>query len=420
MRLMFSDASIVEFFISVIAAGVFLFFMWLLLHGLRQKTIEVKQEDVTNDAYRFDVAFTALKQAIDHIQTPILLVAHEYASASISVRNQLKKNFPLVANSIAYEKNIYMQDHFNDVILDLLRHPVFFQTIEDYAVSPVSEIEIHLDLPKPYHFKLMLNTYEPTHILHNVLVVTLIDQSQSELLNQMRSDFIAHASHELRTPLTSLDGFIQTLLGVGVDDPQIQKQFLEIMQQQVGRMIRLTNGLLSLSRVERDEYRLLTEQVNLKQILQQILQEAQLKIKQAGIILEYQDDVEAQDVEIFADRDQLFQIFHNLLENAIRYASLGNAKEAKILCRLSFSEDSLKWPGLGWVVSIIDNGPGIEKNHIPRLTERFYRADDKNGGTGLGLAIVKHLVTRHKGALFIESQLGEGSCFSIWFPMHYT
>lgn len=416
---MFSEVGFYECLFSFLGGGFVCALIWFFVGKIKTRKTTTEQSKVLREADHFNLAFSALKQAVDYIQAPILLIASDYAYSSVSLRNQIKQNFSLFTNLIAYEKNRYMHQHYDDVVLDILRHPVFCQTIEDYAISPVTDIEIHLELPKSYHFKLLLSAYESSDILKNILVVTLVDQSQMISLNQMRSDFIAHASHELRTPLTSLDGFIQTLLGVGVDDPQTQIQFLEIMQAQVGRMIRLTNGLLTLSRVERDEYRLLTDQVDLKQVLQEILQESQFKIKQAGIKLEYQDEVTAQNIQICADRDQLFQIFQNIIENAIRYAPLGQGNSPQITCRLFFSEDHLKWPGLGWVVSITDNGLGIAKNHLPRLTERFYRADDKHGGTGLGLAIVKHLVTRHKGALVIESQLEQGSCFSIWFPMQY-
>lgn len=417
---MFSEVSFYEFLLYFFGGGAAFSLIWFFIYKIKIQKNDLKQNKNLKEAYHFNQAFTALKQAADHIQAPILLIASEYTHSSISLRNQIKQNFSFFANAVAYEKNHYMRQHYDDVILDILRHPVFCQTIEDYSVSPVAEIEIHLELPKSYHFKLLFSAHKSSDILKNILVVTLVDQSQIISLNQMRSDFIAHASHELRTPLTSLDGFIQTLLGVGVDDPQTQKQFLEIMQTQVARMIRLTNGLLNLSRVERDEYRLLTEQVDLKEVLKQVLQESQIKIKQADLLLEYQDEIEGQEVKICADRDLLFQIFHNIIENAIRYAPLGQVMPHKIICQLSFTEDHLKWPGLGWVVSIIDNGPGIEKNHLPRLTERFYRADDKYGGTGLGLAIVKHLVARHKGLLVIESQVGQGSCFSIWFPIQYA
>lgn len=417
---MFSEDSFFAYLLFFFGGGLVSSLILFLAYRNKTEKVQLEQYEVLKETYHFNQAFIGLKQAVDHIQAPILLIASDYAYSSISLRNQIKHSFSLFSNSIAYEKNLYMHQHYDDVILDILRHPVFCQTVEDYMISPVTEIEIHLELPKSYQFKLLFSAYKPSDILKNILVITLIDQSQIVSLNQMRSDFIAHASHELRTPLTSLDGFIQTLLVVGVDDVQTQKQFLEIMHAQVGRMIRLTNGLLTLSRVERDEYRLLTDQVDLKLVLQQIIQESQFKIKEAGVTLDYQDEIAAQNVMVFADKDQLFQIFHNIIENAIRYAPLGNAQVPMVTCRLFFTEDHLKWPGLGWVISISDNGPGIEKNHLPRLTERFYCADDKHKGTGLGLAIVKHLVARHRGILLIESQLGEGSCFSIWFPMHYA
>ncbi|MDI2113035.1 sensor histidine kinase [Commensalibacter nepenthis] len=417
---MFNNIEFDVLFVFILGAIIGLSIRFIF-QQISRNIISVKEHSIVQDSSKgFFTTLDDLKVIIDHISLPILVISHQKTPISASLRNEYKEHFKYFTNNIAYDFNIYAYNHYNDVFLDIFRHPLFIQTLETQSKDSVVEIEIQFELPKFYYFKLVFNSFDrPVH-LENIVLVSIIDQSQSISFNQMRTDFIAHASHELRTPLTSLDGFVQTLLKMDDADPEMQKKFLDIMQMQVGRMIRLTNGLLALSRVERDEYKLIKEHVNLKDVLQQILEEARFKMKDRGIILEYKDHAEAQEIEIYAEKDQLFQIFHNLLENAMRYAPLGNHQEATVICELSFSEDRIKWPGLGWVVSIKDNGPGIEKNHIPRLTERFYRADDKNGGTGLGLAIVKHLVTRHKGALIIESQLGKGSCFSIWFPMNYT
>ncbi|CAI3954052.1 Sensor histidine kinase WalK (WalK) (PDB:4I5S) [Commensalibacter communis] len=420
MRLMFNNIEFDVLFVFMLGTIIGLC-ICLIFQKISKNISSVKEQSLIQDSTKeFFGALDDLKNIIDHISLPILVISHQTAPISASLRNQFKEHFKYFTNNIAYDLNIYAYNHYNDVFLDILRHPLFIQTLESQSNGSVVEIEIQFELPKFYYFKLVFHSFDRPETLENIVLITIIDQSQLISFNQMRTDFIAHASHELRTPLTSLDGFVQTLLTMDNTEPEMQRRFLDIMQMQVGRMIRLTNGLLALSRVERDEYRLIKEQVNLKEVLKQILEEARFKIKDKTVDLEYKDSVEGQDVEIDAEKDQLFQIFHNLLENAMRYAPLGDNQDAKVICEIAFSEDRIKWPGLGWVVSIKDNGPGIEKNHIPRLTERFYRADDKNGGTGLGLAIVKHLVTRHKGSMIIESQLGKGSCFSIWFPMHYT
>ncbi|MDI2090792.1 sensor histidine kinase [Commensalibacter oyaizuii] len=413
---MFNELSLHEWVIFVCGGGITFFLIWLLSRKVAEVGKDTYEEKHYYRQQDFIAAFHELKNYIDHIDVPIFMVCYQHVGMSLTLRNQIKKTFPFFANTIAYDANQYVHQYYQEILLDILRHPAFCQAIEAQPLKEINEIEIIFELPKAYHFKLSLNSFDEHHVLSNVVLVTLIDQSQLVSLNKMRSDFVAHASHELRTPLTSLDGFIQTLLGVGVEDPQLQKKFLEIMQLQVARMIRLTNGLLTLSRVERDEYQLITQKTNLRTVLGQALEEMSIKMDLANITFEYNDITEHQDAFIYADPDQLFQIFHNLLENAMRYAPLGKGKVGKVICDFYFSDNDVKWPGAGWVVAISDNGPGIDKQHIPRLTERFYRADDKNGGTGLGLSIVKHLITRHRGSLAIESTKGQGSSFLVWFP----
>ncbi|CAK7191990.1 Alkaline phosphatase synthesis sensor protein PhoR [Commensalibacter sp. Nvir] len=403
---------------------VFASFVLLVFWYFSQKKTKILSKDheknVIDQENYYSSIYNELKHSIDLISSPVLLVSLPLNNLSLLTRQRIKNFFPLVFNTLAYDINSYAKKYYGDIILDILRHPSFFKTLESCGQTNDVELDLAFELPKTYNFKLNFKPIKAPHALTDLVVITIIDQSQFVALNKMRSDFISNASHELRTPLTSLNGFIQTLLTVDIKDSETQKKFLNIMQAQVYRMIRLTNDLLDLTRVERLDYKLITQQVDLKVLFPKVMDELKLRITEANIVLKYDEDTCRKGAIICADEDQLFQIFHNVLENAVRFAPLGQHKPATITCRLFYSQDDVVWPGEGWVVSIADSGPGIEKQHIPRLTERFYRADHKYGGTGLGLAIVKHLITRHKGNLHIESELGQGSCFAMWFPSVVT
>jgi two-component system phosphate regulon sensor histidine kinase PhoR len=233
----------------------------------------------------------------------------------------------------------------------------------------------------------------------------------------MRADFVANASHELRTPLASLMGFIQTLRGPAADDPPAQKRFLGIMAEQAERMNRLIDDLLSLSRIELVEHQAPSEQVDLVELARGMMAgfEPRLAERQMRLL----EEIEADLPTIVADADQLSQVISNLVDNAVKYGRDGGT------VRLSIGRppSSGRWPGRpGLVFAVADDGPGIPRSEVPRLTERFYRVDKARsraspGGTGLGLSIVRHIVNRHRGQLTIESEEGHGSRFSIWLPI---
>jgi len=244
----------------------------------------------------------------------------------------------------------------------------------------------------------------------NILVL-LRDLTEGERINQMRADFIANASHELRTPLASLRGFIETLQGTAKEDPGARERFLPIMAEQASRMTRLIDALLSLSRVEMNAHVPPSDLVDLNDVLGHARDTLEPLASDSGISLEVQRFSRAAIVR--GDRDELVQVLQNLVQNALKYGNRGDHVriEAKHI------------PSLGrqtrgrYAVSVIDDGPGIPTEHLPRLTERFYRVDvdssREKGGTGLGLAIVKHILNRHRGELAIASKPGEGSTFTV-------
>jgi two-component system phosphate regulon sensor histidine kinase PhoR len=243
------------------------------------------------------------------------------------------------------------------------------------------------------------------------LILVFKDITEEERLAQMRSDFIANASHELRTPLTSLRGFIETLQGQARDDPAARRQFLEIMASQAGRMSRLLDDLLSLSRLEMRAHVPPRGEVEINEIVREVTELLQPIAEDAGIALRLTAETVA--CRVRGDRDELVQVFQNLVQNAIKYGRSGGHVDVRVV-----REPGSGSTGPKVVVDVRDDGPGIAEEHLPRLTERFYRVDvaqsrDK-GGTGLGLAIVKHVLNRHHGHLRIRSRPGAGSTFSVW------
>jgi two-component system phosphate regulon sensor histidine kinase PhoR len=230
----------------------------------------------------------------------------------------------------------------------------------------------------------------------------------------MRRDFVANVSHELRTPLTALVGFIETLRGAARDDPAARERFLGIMDREAGRMIRLVNDLLSLSRVEAEERSRPADEVEVIAILRTALASHRDRARAAGVDLVLETEREA--VTLRADADQLAQVFHNLVENAIKYGGSGGLVTVRV--QEIDREPVLRGPAVQ--IEVIDAGEGIDALHLPRLTERFYRVDSdrsrQKGGTGLGLAIVKHIVNRHRGRMRIESEVGKGSRFIVILP----
>ncbi|WP_448149228.1 ATP-binding protein [Labrys miyagiensis] len=242
------------------------------------------------------------------------------------------------------------------------------------------------------------------------VVIVLRDVTQRQRVEQMRVDFVANASHELRTPLASLLGFVETLQGPARNDPVAREKFLDIMRSQANRMSRLIDDLLSLSRIELNAHVQPDKPVDLNMVVGHVADTLGPLAQDRGVVLSVDKRVPL--LEVRGERDELIRVFENLVENAIKYGASGGRVEVTL--------DSVAKPqgkGLDAVVTVRDYGPGIEAEHVPRLTERFYRVDTaksrEKGGTGLGLAIVKHIVARHRGRLGIESVPGEGTVFSV-------
>ncbi|MCC8931590.1 phosphate regulon sensor histidine kinase PhoR [Rhizobium ipomoeae] len=233
------------------------------------------------------------------------------------------------------------------------------------------------------------------------------DISELRRLDRMRSDFVANASHELRTPLASLRGFIETMQGPARDDAKAKDRFLAIMLDQANRMSRLVDDLLSLSRLELKAHLPPDQKVELAPILGHVRDS--LAPLAADLGVEIRLDLPDEKVEVMGERDELVQVFENLIENACKYGQDGKVVEVSLR----------REPGGATEVSVRDHGPGIPGEHVPRLTERFYRVSVEDSrskkGTGLGLAIVKHILTRHRARLIVKSKIGSGSEFTVRF-----
>jgi len=253
-----------------------------------------------------------------------------------------------------------------------------------------------------------------------VAVLTLHDITQLKRAEQMRADFIANASHELRTPLATLIGFIETLRGPAREDADARDRFLAIMHEQASRMTRLVEDLLSLSRIELNEHVMPKDRVALGPLLGHLTEALELRAgeRDMRIRLELPPGLP----EVLGDRDELAQVFQNLVDNAVKYGRAGTEITigAETVLRSSYNGDVD--PTSFVSVAVRDHGEGIAREHLPRLTERFYRIDAARsrevGGTGLGLAIVKHIVNHHRGFLEVDSTPGTGSVFTVFLRPH--
>jgi two-component system phosphate regulon sensor histidine kinase PhoR len=245
------------------------------------------------------------------------------------------------------------------------------------------------------------------------VLVIFDDITQARLTERMRVDFVANASHELRTPLATLSGFIETLQGPAAEDEPARRRFLDIMAREAARMSRLIDDLLSLSRIELDKHVRPVMRLDLGAVIADVGKTLAMRLEsdQRQLII----DEPAPLPPVIGDRDQLLQVLHNLVSNALKYGRSGTPITVRAV-----AEPAL--PGGQPMVrlTVCDQGEGIAAEHLPRLTERFYRVDSVRsrtmGGTGLGLAIVKHIVERHRGVLEITSVLGEGSRISFTLP----
>lgn len=357
-------------------------------------TLARLDRDWREHAARTETQLAAAEAAIAAVPDPLILI---------------DRNRRIVRANAAWTELIGSVVEPRDLAAALRNPAVLGAADAVLAGEEVRTVEFAVSVPVARLLQARIARIEGPSLDGAAAVISLHDITALKRADEMRADFIANAGHELKTPLSTLLGFIETLRGPARDDANARERFLGIMQEQAARMARLVNDLLSLSRIELNEHIAPTARVALKPVLDSVAAALELRAAQRGIHIDLrvpEDLPEAQ-----GERDELAQVFQNLLDNAVKYARrdstvtvTGGAAEAAV-------------PAMLWV-AVADQSDGIPSEHLPRLTERFYRVDNARsrelGGTGLGLAVVKHILNRHRGRLEIASTLGQGSRFTVW------
>ncbi|WP_309662527.1 ATP-binding protein [Sphingomonas sp.] len=281
-----------------------------------------------------------------------------------------------------------------------IRHP---QALEHILPAAAGDVEITGigQFGRPW-------TLSIREIDDRMLLVRLIDRSATIAAERMRVDFVANASHELRTPLSTILGYSETLADDAEVDREHRAKFGSVIRGEAKRMLRIIEDLMSLSRIEAVRFVTPADQVSIAQVTASAVENARESKPQCSIRLDVEPDVPA----ILGDRAQLIQLLDNLLSNAIRYGCEDGDCAIGVAAVVEGN----------WIrLTVTDNGPGIPREHLLRVTERFYRIDAarsrESGGTGLGLAIVKHIVERHRGTLDIKSKVGEGTEVVVRLPI---
>ncbi len=326
----------------------------------------------------------------------------------------------LLANKSATK--MFGTDIINQKISDILFDSDALSAISKAIETGKSDtVEFAIIQPRPKSYLLRIHVHEkiatgfaedPTY--NRTLLLTIYDITSIREAERMRVDFVANVSHELRTPLASILGFVETLQGPAKNDQQASVRFLKIMQDEASRMLRLIEDLLSLSHIERDAHIPPDEKISLNKIIDSVIETLNIRLAERNMTTSFTHKDYAD--LITGDRDQLTQVFQNLIDNAIKYGAENSNIEIEIDKHTS-NENGKKFIK----ISVKNYGAGIAPEHIARLTERFYRVDTARsrslGGTGLGLAIVKHIIQRHEGKLSFESEVGKYTLATIMLPM---
>jgi len=318
-----------------------------------------------------------------------------------------------VANVNRAARAIFGEAARGKTLSAVIRDPGVLDAVDDIlAGSAGEEVELSIVDAVTRHLLAQLLPIRAPGGEGTAVIIALQDLTAARRIDQTRSDFIANVSHELRTPLSALIGFIETLHGPARDDAPARERFLVLMREQAERMSRLIGDLMSLSRIELHEHSRPDRRVDVIAAAQRVVEVLQIKAKTKAIGLRL--DMPDRLAVVIGDDDEITQIIQNLVDNAIKYSPKGSTVSLAVRHgRAASGEEDI-------AIVVRDQGEGIDAEHVPRLTERFYRVDPARsralGGTGLGLAIVKHIVNRHGGRLEIDSVLGEGSTFAVKLP----
>lgn len=415
----------VSLWVSISASGAIaaLFFIYFLLVS----TVAAPRRQAPDTTVKAAAAnaVSPAREILEHLPFPVMLVG---PGGRIERANPAAREFLGLGAESGLLSASLRQPGVLEAVSAVLKGDKA-RIVEYSTMAPIeSHVRVHV---------IPLKAEEPGAFPWRALLV-LADETSSKRAERMRADFLANASHELRTPLASLAGFIETLRGHARDDMEARDKFLSIMQDQTERMRRLINDLLSLSRVEMDEHVPPSGEADLAAMALDTIDSVGPLAKPRNIEIDFEGDRNA---TVVGERDQLFEIAQNLIENALKYSAPGS----RIICdihadigredidrltsclgpeagRLTIAAPARSAGTRFALLRVRDAGKGIERRHLPRLSERFYRVDgQKSGpreGTGLGLAIVKHIVSRHRGGFYVESLPGDGSVFSVIIPRH--
>lgn len=343
-------------------------------------------------------------EILDHLPNPVVMVnRHRVVTGFNQAARGLFHNLETGRDLTRFIRDPILLDAFDDVANER-------ETMKHAEFVLASDAHRHFDV---------LTARLPAATGDRNFVLSFSDLTELRKLEQMRADFATDAGHELRTPLSVLLGFIETLEGPAKDDPDALRQFLPVMRDQALRMQHLIEDLLSLARIELNEHTPPSGDCDIATIVGKVAETLTMKADAKGMKIRVTSTLE--NTEIVGEEKELTQVFVNLVENAIKYGH----PESDIEVTISLAPNP---PGALarfrheriMAVAVRDHSDGIAREHLPRLTERFYRVDTARsravGGTGLGLAIVKHLVQRHRGTMQIESEQGVGSVFTVYLP----
>jgi two-component system phosphate regulon sensor histidine kinase PhoR len=350
-------------------------------------------------------------------KNPELTAAPEQKSAMVDAVDHLVDALPdpiliLDRSGIVIKANANAEEMLEMMPVGLhlsqtIRAPAVLEAVTR-AVSQGSSASVDYEVRGPLarNFEVYVSPMMPARSDSPAVLLVLKDLTREQQIERMRSDFVANASHELRTPLASLSGFIETLQGAARNDETAREKFLNLMRSQAERMKRLIDDLLSLSRIEMNVHLRPSAKIDLAQVARHVCDLLSSMAQEEKVTLQINLDSK---LEVAGEWDELVQVVVNLVENAIKYSEPGKTVRVEGEANAGFV-----------TLSVIDQGRGIAEEHIPRLTERFYRISVQEsrsrGGTGLGLAIVKHILNRHRGRLIVTSKLGHGSQFTIRLP----
>ncbi|QBX38971.1 PAS domain-containing protein [Brevundimonas sp. S30B] len=396
---------------------------WLLN---RSGTIQAVAEEPDRAVAVVGAPAGLLESVFEAVDEPMLIVSGDEA-------DDLAGRRIVLANRAA--RSLFRIPASGALLVSALRDPGMLEAIDEALFGEISQkVDYAPGGAKDRRWRASTGPLGAADDIRLALLV-LRDETDARRMELMRVDFLANASHELRTPLASLSGFIETLKGHAKDDAVARDRFLDIMAVQAERMGRLVADLLSLSRIELNEHIPPSGRVRLERAAGDVVDAVSVLLRERDVSIRLHRD--PADPDIVGERDEIVQVIQNLVDNAVKYSPSGG--EVEITLRSGLDGDAAaaaNWAGAARLslvapdhepfqryaaVTVRDFGPGMAREHLPRLTERFYRVEgQKSGersGTGLGLAIVKHIVNRHGGGLMVESVKGEGAAFTAWFPM---